>query len=91
MDLAFPNINGSWVSFGEDIDKELYIASINGGIYKIVDAALSNNSIVSDSFNYFPNPFKDKIEIQSDTPIDIELYNLSGVLIKASKVLTIKL
>ena len=38
MSLAFPNINGSWVSFGEDINGELYIASINGGIYKIVDA-----------------------------------------------------
>ena len=45
MSLAFPNINGSWVSFGEDINGELYIASINGGVYKIIDAALSNNEI----------------------------------------------
>ena len=76
---------GVMAAYPEDINKELYIASINGGIYKIVDAALSNNSIITDSFNYFPNPFKDKIEIQSDTPIDIELYNLSGVLIKSFK------
>jgi len=78
MDLAFPNINGSWVSFGEDIDKELYIASINGGIYKIVDAALSNNEIDSNTLNYFPNPFQDFIQINSDRPINIELYDLSG-------------
>ena len=78
MSLAFPNINGSWVSFGEDINGELYIASINGGIYKIIDAALSNNEIDSDTLNYFPNPFEDYIQINSDRPINIELYDLSG-------------
>ena len=83
MSLAFPNINGSWVSFGEDINGELYIASINGGIYKIVDAALSNNEIENNSFNYFPNPVVDKLEIRSDNPVDIKLYNLSGMLIKS--------
>ena len=83
MSLAFPNINGSWVSFGEDKDGELYIASINGGIYKIVDAALSNNEIENNSFNYFPNPVVDKLQIQSDNPLDIKLYNLSGMLIKS--------
>lgn len=78
MSLAFPNINGSWVSFGEDINGELYIASINGGIYKIIDAALSNNEIDSNTLNYFPNPFEDYIQINSDRPINIELYDLSG-------------
>ena len=78
MSLAFPNINGSWVSFGEDINGELYIASINGGVYKIIDAALSNNEIDSDTLNYFPNPFQDYIQINSDKPINIELYDLSG-------------
>jgi len=78
MSLAFPNINGSWVSFGEDINGELYIASINGGVYKIIDAALSNNEIDSNTLNYFPNPFEDYIQINSDRPINIELYDLSG-------------
>lgn len=78
MSLAFPNINGSWVSFGEDINGELYIASINGGVYKIIDAALSNNEIDSDTLNYFPNPFEDYIQINSGRPINIELYDLSG-------------
>ena len=78
MSLAFPNINGSWVSFGEDINGELYIASINGGIYKIIDAALSNNEIDRNTLNYFPNPFQDYIQINSDRPINIELYDLSG-------------
>ena len=78
MSLAFPNINGSCVSFGEDINGELYIASINGGVYKIIDAALSNNEIDSNTLNYFPNPFQDYIQINSDRPINIELYDLSG-------------
>ena len=78
MSLAFPNINGSWVSFGEDINGELYIASINGGVYKIIDAALSNNEIDSNTLNYFPNPFQDYIQINSVRPINIELYDLSG-------------
>ena len=78
MSLAFPNINGSWVSFGEDINGELYIASINGGIYKIIDAALSSNEIDSNTLNYFPNPFQDYIQINSGRPINIELYDLTG-------------
>ena len=78
MSLAFPNINGSWVTFGEDINGELYIASINGGVYKIIDAALSNNEIDSNTLNYFPNPFQDYIQINSGRPINIELYDLSG-------------
>ena len=78
MSLSFPNINGSWVSFGEDINGELYIASINGGVYKIIDAALSNNEIDSNTLNYFPNPFQDYVQINSDRPINIELYDLSG-------------
>ena len=78
MSLAFPNINGSWVSFGEDINGELYIASINGSVYKIIDAALSNNEIDSNTLNYFPNPFEDYIQINSGRPINIELYDLSG-------------
>ena len=85
MSLAFPNINGSWVSFGEDINGELYIASINGGIYKIIDAALSNNEIDSNTLNYFPNPFQDYIQINSDRPINIELYDLSGRKLKEFK------
>ena len=78
MNLTFPNFNGSWVSFGEDINGELYIASINGGIYKIIDAALSNNQINSNTLDYFPNPFQDYIQINSGRPINIELYDLSG-------------
>ena len=85
MSLAFPNINGSWVSFGEDINGELYIASINGGVYKIIDAALSNNEIDSDTLNYFPNPFEDYIQINSGRPINIELYDLSGRKLKEFK------
>ena len=85
MSLAFPNINGSWVSFGEDINGELYIASINGGVYKIIDAALSNNEIDSNTLNYFPNPFQDYIQINSDRPINIELYDLSGRKLKEFK------
>ena len=82
MNLTFPNINGSWVSFGQDFNGELYIASINGGIYKIVDAALSNNNFEINSFNYFPNPFIDQIQIEINNPVNIELYDISGRLIR---------
>ena len=51
---------------------------INGGVYKIIDAALSNNEIDSNTLNYFPNPFQDYIQINSVRPINIELYDLSG-------------
>ena len=78
MNLTFPNINGSWVSFGEDISGELYIVSINGGIYKIIDAALSQNELTLNNVIIYPNPFDEFININLQETADIKIYDSFG-------------
>ena len=78
MNLTFPNINGSWVSFGEDISGELYIVSINGGIYKIIDAALSQNELTLNNLIIYPNPFDEFININLQETADIKIYDSFG-------------
>ena len=78
MNLTFPNINGSWVSFGEDISGELYIISINGGIYKIIDAALSQNELTLNNVIIYPNPFDEFININLQETADIKIYDSFG-------------
>lgn len=59
------NYSGSWVSFGEDVNKQLYILDIGGSIYKIVGDELSspdfnsNNNLVM-----IPNPATEKISFE---------------------------
>ena len=78
MNLTFPNLNGSWVSFGEDISGELYIVSINGGIYKIIDAALSQNELTLNNVIIYPNPFDEFININLQETADIKIYDSFG-------------
>tara|TARA_B100001758_G_scaffold230814_1_gene226783 strand:+ start:243 stop:1580 length:1338 start_codon:yes stop_codon:yes gene_type:complete len=78
MNLTFPNINGSWVSFGEDVLGELYIVSINGGIYKIIDAALSQNELTLNNLIIYPNPFDEFININLQETADIKIYDSFG-------------
>ena len=78
MNLTFPNINGSWVSFGEDISGELYIVSINGGIYKIIDAALSQNELTLNNLIIYPNPFEEYVNINLQDTADIKIYDSFG-------------
>ena len=82
MSLTFPNINGSWVSFGQDISGELYIVSINGGIYKIIDAALSQNELPLNKLSIHPNPFEEYISINIDKLSTIKIYDIYGKKIK---------
>ncbi len=85
MNLTFANITGSWVTFGQDIYGELYIASINGGLYKIVDAALSTKNEIPIDIKYYPNPIIDFINIEADTAIHYKIYDVKGKIIKENK------
>ena len=65
-------------SFGEDISGELYIVSINGGIYKIIDAALSQNELTLNNLIIYPNPFDEFININLQETADIKIYDSFG-------------
>ena len=79
MYLDSPNATGAWVTFGEDIDGELYVASIYGGIYKITDAALGLNSVDQNKLNFYPNPTEGIILFNNyNEPFDLIIYDIKG-------------
>jgi hypothetical protein len=79
MYLDSPNATGSWVTFGEDIDGELYVASIYGSIYKITDAALGLNSVDQNKLNFYPNPTEGIILFNNySEPFDLIIYDIKG-------------
>lgn len=72
----------NFVSFGEDVNGELYVASINGTIYKLIDSSLSvpENSLTS--VKIYPNPTSSEVYIHNSdnaNPIrNIEILDLQG-------------
>jgi glucose/arabinose dehydrogenase len=82
-----PNIT----TFGEDANKEVYAAGLNGEIYKIYDPTLSidENSLAS-NYSIFPNPAKAYFQINNQTNAaqiqEVVLFSLSGRFISSTKI-----
>lgn len=81
---SFP---GSWTSFGEDVNKELYILDHNGGgIYKIKggQVAGTDDHREANSLLMVPNPASDKVmfTLKNDHITSIEVFNVNGSAIK---------
>jgi len=56
----------NFVTFGEDVNGELYIAGISSGtIYKVIDTSLSSSDFENNGFTLFPNPAKEMFTIKS--------------------------
>ena len=54
----------NFVTFGEDVNGELYIAGISSGtIYKVIDTSLSSSDFENNGFTLFPNPAKEMFTI----------------------------
>lgn len=75
----------NFVTFGEDVNGELYIAGISSGtIYKIIDSSLSNTDFEKNGFSIFPNPTKESFTIRSSSEnlaTKIDVIDLSGKLL----------
>lgn len=76
------NFSGSWVSFGEDVNKELYIIDLGGDIYKVKGGELANSVdfSIENSLSVSPNPASEKIvfTLKNGTLQSIQLYDLRG-------------
>ena len=73
--------NGSWVSFGEDKNKELYIIDNFGSIYKIEGNILSSTDFNISTVSIYPNPASNIINIKSSNNSfinNISIYDLKG-------------
>lgn len=73
--------NGSWVSFGEDMYKELYVLDNLGEIHKIEGSVLSTSDFNSKTVSIYPNPATDSLNIKSSNNSiikSIKIYDLKG-------------
>lgn len=81
--------NNNFVSFGEDINGELYISDItNGNIYKIYDSSLGVAEFDKNAFTIYPNPTKSEVFIRKSNesyPTDVTIFDLNGKLLLHQK------
>lgn len=72
--------SGTWVSFGEDVNKELYIADANGSIYKIHGGVLATPEHTTNQVSVYPNPAKDSLQVDliNDSIQSLILFDLKG-------------
>ncbi len=80
------NFAGTWTSFGEDVDGELYIADHGGSIYKIEGGViLGNPDAEKDLLAMIPNPASDSLYISLKNQ---NLKTISIIDLKGSEVFT---
>lgn len=74
-----------FTSFGEDSDREIYIASSgNGTIYKIIDSSLGINTFDRPNFKLYPNPANSEFFIKTKNirfPAFLSITDISGKLL----------
>lgn len=83
------DFSGNWVSFGEDINKELYIIDIGGSIYKIKGGEIAGTEDFSleNSLIMLPNPASDEVSfsLKTGTIETIQLYDIRGRIVFSEK------
>ncbi|QQX76695.1 MULTISPECIES: PQQ-dependent sugar dehydrogenase [Aequorivita] len=83
--VEYGNFSGNWVSFGEDVNKELYIVDIGGDIYKIKGGEIASieDFSLKNVLSVLPNPAsKDVIfSLKNDMLQTIQLFDVRGSLV----------
>lgn len=79
----------NFVTFGEDVNGELYIAGITSGtVYKIIDSSLSESDFKNNGFSIYPNPAKGYFVVKSaetNLATKIVLFDTTGKLLFSKK------
>jgi len=88
-DMTLEQFTGNWTAFDEDSNGEVYVASINAGeVFKLIDVnVLGTEEQTLNSISIFPNPSKEKLNIDFSTYnssiTSISIIDLQGKLIKS--------
>lgn len=81
--------NNNFVTFGEDINGELYVAGISSGtVFKIIDSSLNNSEFEKNGYSLYPNPAKNQFTIKSNLDnliTQLDVFDLSGKLLISKK------
>ena len=83
------NFSGSWVSFGEDVNKELYIIDFGGDIYKVKGGELANTEDFSleNTLTILPNPASENVTFSfiNGTLQTIKFFDIRGSLVSSEE------
>ena len=82
--INYGNYGGTWVSFGEDVNGELYIADISGSIYKVKGGEIFDTQSFSESqVSLTPNPTSNNVRILLDGHLisKIDIIDLKGAIV----------
>ncbi|MCH2488609.1 MAG: PQQ-dependent sugar dehydrogenase [Flavobacteriales bacterium] len=85
------DFNGTWVSFGQDVNNELYIVDLDGDIYSIKGSVLATpEHSTSLDISMTPNPASEAITIAmtSDTINSIVITNIRGSIVYEASALS---
>lgn len=93
--VDYGTFSGNWASFGEDVDKELYILDLSGGnIYKIKGGQIAGteDNLFIHSLSMVPNPASDKVSftLKNDSIKSLELFDVKGSRVLVDNVFPIK-
>ncbi len=80
--------NNFFVSFGEDVNGELYVSS-GSVIYRVIDSSLSMDSREGATVSVYPNPASTEFSIQADAaqfPLQVSIYDLAGKKVHGQKI-----
>lgn len=78
------NFGGTWVSFGEDINKELYLSDLGGNIYKVKGGEIfSITDNQNNKISLIPNPASDSLQVSIANNLinTITIYDLKGAIV----------
>ncbi|MDC8000359.1 PQQ-dependent sugar dehydrogenase [Aequorivita todarodis] len=81
--------SGNWVSFGEDVNKELYIVDKGGSIYRITGEPTvgTEDFSMENTLSMLPNPASEKVTflLKNDTLQTIQLFDVRGSLVSSEE------
>ncbi len=75
---------GSWVSFGENNDNELFVVDISGNIFRIIDETIAGtNDFAATGFSITPNPATEMVSLNFEYGAiqSLRITNLAGSVI----------
>jgi glucose/arabinose dehydrogenase len=90
--INYGNYGGTWVSFGEDVNGELYIADISGSIHQVKGGEIFDTQSFSESqVSITPNPTSNNIRISLDGHLisKIDIIDLKGAIVFSEKNLSL--
>ncbi len=82
--VTYANFSGgsSWVTFGQDVNGELYIADVaTGKIHKVIDSSLAVDDFAINGFSLVPNPAKEYFTIKTAvgrTLSSVSVFDITG-------------